>query len=85
MDYILMNKNTEVMKVSKDINDIVFQDIGDIYNIEYAPLVFEGIMREKGLLIPLDKGIESMIEKAKKKKEQYSHVHEGNKKVEKIR
>ena len=39
MEYILMNKNTEVMEVSKDINDTVFQDIGEIYNIEYAPLV----------------------------------------------
>ncbi len=46
---------------------------------------FEGVMREKGLLISGDKGIESMIEKAKKRKEQFTDIHAGDKKIEKIR
>ncbi len=54
MDYILMNKNTKVMEVSKDINDIVFQDIGEIYNIEYAPLViFNNKDKEKGDMLDI--------------------------------
>ena len=46
---------------------------------------FESIMREKGLLISSEKGIEGMIEKAKQKKEQCSHIHERKKEMEKIR
>lgn len=54
MEYILMNKNTEVMEVSKDINDTVFQDIGEIYNIEYAPLViFNNKDKEKNDLLDI--------------------------------